>query len=351
MAYIPSASVLTWFSRLKETAYGTKTASGAPYRRMGEINRILFDIVPNFEQDMENAGSDEPVDSYITTNIFEESPIETYFSFQDIGYWLQMIMGSIAAAGAGVPYTHTVTAQNKQTSRQHPTRTFGQRKGSDILIYTSVGLKELRIAKDSTGRLRVTITPHGQGKVDLNPASYAVPSVVSDRIYGFNNQASHQLNDTIASLTDNYQCAVESWEWVFTNNPVDEGFRDCSANYEANNPHSGQIRSEYLTSEYQWKFNCTVRLDTGHNARTMMRNGDLITISTGIESTELLSDDATNPSLTLTDSNAKIVRIKDTMQDKGFILREINCELKAFKTTGQMSTTAELINDVASYTV
>jgi hypothetical protein len=351
MSYIPSASVLTWFSRLKETAYGTKTLAAGPYRRLGEINRFLFDIVPNFEQDMTNAASDEPTGTFLTTNTFEETPIETYFAFQDIPYWLQMIMGSIAASGVAVPYTHTVSALNKQTSRQHPTRTFGQRKGSEILVYQSVGLREVRIAKDAVGRLKVTITPHGQGLVFSNPTSYAVPSVVSDRIYGFNNQASHNFDDAVASIADTYSCAVESWEWVFTNTPVDEGYRDCSPDFETGNPHSGQVRSEWLTSEYQWKFNCTVRLDSTHTARTMMRNGDSISIETSVESTELLSDDTTNPSLLIQDDYAKIVRIHDTMQDKGFILREINCELKANPSTGQMSTQAFITNDVPSYTV
>lgn len=351
MANVTTASILTWFSRLKETSYGTATASGAPYRRMGEINRVLFDVVPNFEQNMENAGSDEPVDSFLTTNIFEESPVETYFSFQDIGYWLQMIMGNVSTSGAGVPYEHTFTALNKQTNRQHPTRTFGQRKGTDILIYPGVGLKELRIAKDAVGRLKVTITPHGKGIVQENPASYAAPAVVSDRIYGFNNQVQNELIDSIATLTDTYTCATESWEWVFTNTPVDEGFRDCSVEFENGNPHSGQVRSEWLTSEYQWKFNTTVRLDSDHDARTMMRNGDLIAIDTFIESTELLSDDTTSPALIINDSQAKIVRIKDTPQDKGFVQREISAESYASPDTGLMGVEATLTNDVASYTV
>jgi hypothetical protein len=351
MSIISTSSILTWFSRLKESSYGSAVAAAGPFRRLGEIAKVLFDVVPNFEQDMTNAGSDEPVDSFLTTNIFEETALQTYFAFQDIGYWLQMIMGSVAVSGAGVPYTHTFTALNKATTRQHPTRTFGQRKGTDILIYPGVGLKELRIAKDAVGRLKVMITPHGKGLVLENPASYVVPAVVSDRIFGFNNQVTHLLEDSISSVSDGYSCAVESWEWVFTNTPVDEGFRDCSVDFETGNPHSGQVRSEWLTGEYQWKFNCTVRLDTAHTARTMMRNGDLIEVTTTIESPELLSDDTTVPSLTLSDSNVKIVKISDAPQDKGFILRTINCELKANKSDGLMSTQAELVNDVASYTV
>lgn len=348
MGLVSESSIMTWFSKLKQTNYLTPTVAGGAYRRLGETSKVLFDVAPTFENDTENNGSDEPTGSFITTNIFSETALPTYFSFQDIVYWLQMIMGVLVSGGSASPRTHTIAALNKQTARQHPVRTFGQREGSNILIYPSIGLKELRIAKNAAGRLTVSITPHGGGVVLLNPASYAVPSVVSDRVYGYNNQASHSINDLVASLTKGYQCEVQSWEWVFTNSSVDDGFRDCSPEFEAGNPAGGQTRAEWLTAVYDWKFNCTVRYDSSDPVRTILRNGHPVTIQTEVISTEVMDDEDETPySLTLTDENGKIERVGKGMETNGFITQDIGISLKASKDDGLMTTQAVVVNDVA----
>jgi hypothetical protein len=355
MSDVPTSSLMTWFSRLKQTNYTTPVAANGSFRRLGEIDKVLFDVDLNFEPDMSNNGSDETTKRYPTTNIFEETAIPTYFSFQDIVYWLQMIMGSVASSGSAEPYSHLVTALNKATTRQHPVRTFGQRKGSDINIFPSVGIRELRIAKDAVGRLKVTITPHGSGKQLVNPASYTVPAAVTGRVFGYNNQVTHNIVQEDLTVDHNYKCGTRTWEWVFTNVPVsgeDDGFTDCSDEYEDGNPNSGQVRTEYLTGVYDWKFNATVRLTTDDPARTIMRQGALIALQTAIESTEIMGDEDDTPfSLTLSDDNAQIISVKDTAVQGGFFNRSIQCVLNANESDGLMSTEALAVNDVASYTV
>lgn len=349
MAVQYTSSILTWFSRLVETAYGTKELAAADFRRLGELNKTLFNIKPTFEQDQENAGSDEDVQSFITTNIFQNAQFPTYFSFQDIGYWLYMIFGSYSKSGVSAPVTHTFTPLNKSTARQHPTRTFGQRKGTDILVYPSIGLQELTIEKDAVGRLKVGLTFDGLGTVFLNPASYAAPAVVSDRIYGFNNQAAQTINDTVASVSYGYSCEVESWKWTFTNERIAESFRDCSPEFTTGSPKAGQVRSENLTSKYNWKFDAKVRYDSAKNPENFLRAGNLVTLTTAITSSQLMT--ATPYSLTLSDTQAQIVSADPTAQDANFIFYDIAAELRASKSTGLMGTSAVLVNDVVSYIV
>ena len=348
MALIPTASILTWFSRLIETGYGVAALAADQFRRAGETNKVLFDVDPTFEMDTTNAGSDEPTGAFLTTNIFRETALEMFFAFQDIGIWLQMIFGNVSKNGSAVPYTHTFTALNKAVSRQHPTRTAGQRVGSDIFIYPGIGIRQLKIAKDKTGRLKVTITPHGKGIALKNPASYAVPAVVSDRIFGYNNQANQRFQDLIAAADKTYQCEVESWEWTFDNEPYGDGFRDCSPNLITNNPNSGQVKSEHLTGEYKWMFNARVRLDSTDPARKMMTDGNFVTVTTTITSPVTMNASG-NPTLTISDPNMRVMKITDEPEEKGFVMRNIEAMCFARSSDGLMATTAVLINDVPSY--
>jgi hypothetical protein len=341
--------MLTWFSRLAETAYGTKALAAADYRRLGELNRTLFNIKPTFEADMENAGSDEAAQAYISTNIFQNTNFQQFFSFQDIGYWLQMIFGAYNKSGAGAPFTHTFTPLNKTTSRQHPVRTFGQRRGTDIFIYTSIGVQELSIEKDSVGRLKVSITLDGMGVVNLNPASYAAPAVVTDRIYGFNNQAAQTINDTIATVNYAYQCEVESWKWTFTNERIADSFRDCSAEFTAGSPKAGIVRAENLTSRYNWKWSARVRYDSAKNPENFLRAGNLVTLTTAITSSQLMT--ATPYSLTISDTQAQILSADPSAKEGDFIFYDIEGECRASKSTGLLGAQAVLVNDVASYIV
>lgn len=349
--YVSTASIRTAFSKLAQTNYATPRAAAAAYRRLGETNKPLFDVKPNFVADTENNGSDEATDNFIVTNTFSEAALPTYFSFQDLPYWLQMIMGVIQSSGSEVPYEHVITALDKAVSRSHPVRTFLQEKGGDLIMYASVGLREVRIAKEGTGKLTVTLTPHGQGKESVNPASYTFPAVVNDRVYAFNNEATHNVNDIADAVSTDYRCSIETWEWVFTNNQYGDGYTDCSEFYEAGNNKSGQVKAEHLTGAYDWKFNFTVRLAASDPLKTSMRQGNRLTVTTTITSNEVMEDEDDTPySAVITDPNAKIMDITDSAPDQGFIMRAISCQIMPSRDTGAYETEATVVNDVASYT-
>ena len=349
--YVSTASIRTAFSHLAQTNYATARAAASVFRRLGETNKPLFDVKPNFTPDLENNGSDEATDNFIVTNTFSEAALPTYLSFQDLPYWLQMVMGVIASSGSAVPYTHVITALSKAVSRALPVRTFMQEVGADIKVYPSVGLREVRIAKDATGRLIVTLTPHGQGKELLNPASYVFPAVVDDRVYAYNNEAAHNVNDTADAVSTDYRCGIETWEWVFTNNELGDGYRDCSEFFEAGNSESGQVKSEHLVASFDWKFNFTTRLADSDPLKTSMRKGNRLTVTTTITSVEEMADAGTTPySIEIADPNAKIMDITDSPVENGFITRSVSCQIMPSKSTGEFETEATVVNDKASYT-
>jgi hypothetical protein len=347
MSNVSSSSVKTCFSHLPETAYGTKRAANAVYVRVDELNRFFLDAKPVYEKDTINNGGDENADQFKTIWNFDTPTIETYLEFKKIGYWLHMIMGGYSSSGSSAPYAHAFTPQNKNTSRQLPTRTFAQSEGSNLFVFPSVGLSELTIEKSEDGRLKVMATPHGQGAKLLNPASYAMAAETTGAVFAMSNKATHTFTDTVESESGAFGCSLDSWKWIFSNSQYGTGFRDCSVNYTSADDQSGMIKSEHLTSEFNWSAELVVRYDTGNViAETAFQNNNLLQIESVITSTALAGG-STPYSLTLLCSKAKISDVSKSMEDKGFTKRTIKVDF--FAVNGQLPITATLVNATASY--
>lgn len=348
MGDLNTSSIVTAFSHLTETAYGTERASSATFKRLDETEPVLFEINPEWIPNMTNAGSDEQSGkSIVSVNLFEERTIPIHFNYQMIGYFLQMIFGKLSKTGSSAPYTHTFSCYDKNTDgRQLPTRTFLQRQGAVIKLFRSIGLKELSIEKDGNGYLKASIVTHGQGYEAANPSGYSIPSKNTGLVYGYNREAAHEIDDTVS--TQGLSCEIESWKWTFAATDQGDGFRDCSSLFDAADAESGLIRTERLFGLYDFKWSARVRAKSDHDLRTILRSGNLCTITTEISSPTVMT--ATPYSLTLTDPNSELTSVKLEPVKGEFIYANIEAKCNANDGTGLMETTAVLINNVASYT-
>ncbi len=338
MSDLNLSSVVTAWSR----------ASSADFIRVDEIDPQVFEVVPTWIPNETNAGADEQVGkSIVSVNVFDEKTLSQHFSYQLIGYLLYMIFGKVSKTGSGAPYTHTFACYNKNSDgRQLPTRTVLQRQGAVIKLFRSIGLKELSIEKNGNGFLKVMFQLHGQGYEASDPASYAIPSVNSGLIYGYNREATHSADDGVTG--ENLSCAVESWKWTFSVSDLGDGFRDCSDLYSSSNAKSGLIRKERLFGAYDFKWSARVRASSTSGLETILRSGAAVELTTTLTSPSLMT--ATPYSLTISDTNSELTAVRKDGQKGEFIYFNIDAKVNADPSDGLMKTQAVLVNNVASYT-
>jgi hypothetical protein len=185
------SQINTWFSRLPQTAYGIARAAGADWRNVISNSQETFEGIgaPEFADDAGyDNGSDIASDIWaVKNNTAVNMPID--FNFQDIGFHLYDALGGYSVSGAG-PYTHVFSPQNEDTSRQLPVRTVLKKYGGlETLLMRDAALTKLGIQGATDNKLKVTSERTGSGFYESNPAGYNRPSIETDRIYAFAQQA------------------------------------------------------------------------------------------------------------------------------------------------------------------
>lgn len=327
-------------SHLNETGYGVPRANSAVFRRIISASRAIAELTTNFENDAGyDNGSDVASDTWATT-VDASINFDPDFNFQDIGYFLKDALGSYAVAGAG-PYVHTFTPQNMNTSRQMPSRTYLEKLGGLYLrLLPSIVLTQLTISGGKMGRLKVAASYQGNGNYNINPAGYTSPTVVDDRVYGYASEARFTFDDGSAPYAPS--CDIESWSLSFNNPSADDGYRVCSPYVIANEPRSGQIRSEFLVGARTIGFEFSARLAASDPNRAWMQNGTELGLEVPITGSDGTSE------LILTHDRAKLENVTET-PDVGGGFIGVTGRANLLSTSGVFGFDAVLTNDKATY--
>jgi hypothetical protein len=338
------------FSRLKETAYGARHAAGSTWRRILTTDRSFFDITNGEANDAGYAqGSDRPENSWNTTNGTSKS-FPVAFNFQDLPYWLQMILGAVSSSGSVPEYEHIITPQSMATSRQPPTRTFMEKEGTNINVYTSGAVNRFTLSgasgADNDGRLQMSAEVMGNGVFEKNPASYADPGNSSGLVFGYNHYASIEIDDGVSPLA--HTCELLSWSWNLNNN-LQLFYDNCpTAEYSAGYPERGLKATAALIGTRDYKFNFTAYLHSTDPTIALMKAGTIVSITNTIESTFNIPSAAVPYSAVIEHTRGKIMSVSRS-QANGF--NTISGVIDLLSLNGAVPLTATVTNDVASYLV
>jgi hypothetical protein len=187
MAVQHNSSIRTAWSRLRETSYANARAAGADWRRIISATRAVVNDELSFGNDQ---GYETGVD--IPTEYWGETAntsfgVDPKFNFQDIGYMLDMALGGYSVSGPdGGLYTHTFTPQDMSISRQMPSRT-GLKSQIKLLLLPGLVSTAFSIVFGKMGRISTSMNLVGNGDIDEDPASYAMPALTAGgtREYGY----------------------------------------------------------------------------------------------------------------------------------------------------------------------
>ena len=157
--------------------------------------------------------------------------------------------------------------------------------------------------------------------------------------------AASSANTTAGVVGDEaaYSCALENWSIGGSNPPADPGYRICSEFVTADNPQSGQYRSELLCGARTLTFDFTARLESGDKMQGWLTEGAECTLLIPI-----LGRDTADKSLIITHNKARVTQANPMTGAGGdFIGITGQCEL--LSTSGDIGLTCTLVNAVASY--
>lgn len=153
--------------------------------------------------------------------------------------------------------------------------------------------------------------------------------------------------NTTAGVVGDYQsntCDLESWSLQLNNPAADDGYRQCSEFFEAGNPKSGAIRSEYLVGKRDYMLDFVVRMQSTDKNRGWMNAGAELTLEIPIVGIE-----ANDFSTRITHDKVRIIEAKEVTGAGGdFIGMSVKAKLMA--TSGAIGLTITTVNNVASYT-
>ena len=347
MATVHETQVTYWMSRLAETAYGTRQLAASQFVRILAKDRQPFTTPQTMADDAGYAnGSDLAENMWGVTNDASKTFAED-FCFQNIGYWLHLALGAVSAATVTGVSTHTFTPQSANTSRQLPTRTFGQKIGGLFKdIFTSVAVNQLNISGNRTGRLEFSAETMGNGFYETDPASYVEPALSSGLVYAYANQASLSVNNGAAKT---YTCDLESWSWVLNNNlDADGGFRPCAgSNFISDNPEAGMIRKELLLGQRAYEVNFVARLQASDPMRANLKAGTIVSVTNTITSPVIIAT-AVPYSMTLAHTRGRVIEANHQI-DGNYVV--ISGKIALLGSGGTIPLTATLVNNVPSYTV
>ncbi len=197
MAQTHKSSIETAISRLPQTTYGTASLFGADYRRILSDSQAVADLDTSYEDDAAyDAGSDLANDIWAITNDSGMS-LTPDFCFQDAPFLFHDALGGYAVSGPdGGLYTHTQTPQSMASTRQLPIRTMMKKYGGiGLYVFRDMVNTNLTLSGGKTGRLKMSASYKGSGHYAIDPGSYAMPTIVSDREWGYSGQASVSLNE------------------------------------------------------------------------------------------------------------------------------------------------------------
>lgn len=184
------SQITTAISRLNQTDYVTRAASGADYRRMLNDSQEVMEWAVTSENDAGyDQGSDLPNDVWLA--LWSSGvPLQGDVCFQDIGYVLKDALGGYAVETIATGrYKHTFTPLDVTSTRQLPSRTIMKPLGSlGLYVGRSFVCSQFRLSGGKTGRLKYSAQYVGSGHVEINPAGYAMPGSVDDREYAYANQ-------------------------------------------------------------------------------------------------------------------------------------------------------------------
>jgi hypothetical protein len=193
------SSIETSISRLNQVAYGTARVSGADFRRILNASQDVADLNTAFEDDSGyDQGSDLANDIWAITND-SGLTLNPDFCFQDAPFLFLDALGGYVAVAAdfvGSLYTHTITPQAVNTSRQLPSRTILKKYGGlGLYLFRDMVNTQLVLSGGKTGRLKLSSTYKGSGFYAIDPAAYTSPAIVADREWAYSGQASVGLYD------------------------------------------------------------------------------------------------------------------------------------------------------------
>lgn len=198
MAVTHKSQIETSISRLNQAAYGTALAFGADWRRIINASQDTADISTGFADDSEyDQGSDLPDDIWAETVSCELS-LNPDFCFQDAPFLFLDALGGYSVSGPdGGLYTHTISPQSMNTSRQLPQRTILKKYGGlGLYLFRDMVCDQLTLSGGTKGRLKMSATYKGSGYYEIDPASYTSPAIVRDREWAYSGQASVRFNET-----------------------------------------------------------------------------------------------------------------------------------------------------------
>lgn len=139
-----------------------------------------------------------------------------------------------------------------------------------------------------------------------------------------------------------YSCDLETWSLGLQNPAGDEGYRQCSPYWVANDPESGVIRSEYLLGVRQYALDFTARLQASDPARGWLKAQTDVALEIPI-----IGQGDTGCSCVISHTRARITSANPIPDAAGFI--GITGKVDLLSNNGSIPFQVILINDVASH--
>lgn len=146
----------------------------------------------------------------------------------------------------------------------------------------------------------------------------------------------------VVGNSQDYSCALETWQLNLNNPPAADGYRQCSPYLTSGVPESGSVRSELLCGKRDYTFDWTARLLTGDKNLDWMNAGTNLALNIPI-----VGKDSADFSCRITHDRARIIECKRTIVDGDFI--GISGKATLMAVSGAIGLSVVTINDVTSY--
>lgn len=188
--------IQTSISRLQQTAFATARTNADDFRRLIPTSHDLGSRTTEFADNAgHETGQDMATDKWALTHD-TAIPFPVEFCFEDIGFLLLDVLGSVATSNLGGSlYQHTFTHQNVSSSRAFGSRTMLKKYGGlKIVLFRSMFCEQLVISCPTVGRIQTNANYRGDGCYAEDPAGYTSPALTEDREWAYATQSFLRFN-------------------------------------------------------------------------------------------------------------------------------------------------------------
>ncbi len=262
--------------------------------------------------------------------------------------------------GSGVKQVETATAAGTASSSANATLTVtgAYLTGSPIVITVAITSGWTATQQGAAFRAALRANDYVMQQYEVSGSTTGI--VITDRFYRASDgtlniaigagttgitavpSSANTTAGVAATTSINYSCDLETWGLNLENPAADEGYRQCSSYWVANDPESGVVRSEYLLGVRNYALDFTARLQASDPARAWLKAGTDIALEIPI-----VGQADTGCSCVISHTRARITSANPIPDAAGFI--GITGKVDLLSNNGSIPFQVILVNDVTSY--